>query len=570
MPRQRYRLEPRRAAAYTAGASAASGIAWQYLKKLAAQEANIQMRKAYEKIKVNRARGRPKGSKNTRNTRTRGVYNPKPTNGFVGRGYAGAMRIASKDEITKIKRPLKGNFKPRGTLVVNRKRGKRLRAQKISYPHSVYQTYYLSTVNLDDKGNIGSLDRNYTNMSVDSRHGTGILLNLGANCIAWDPTKYKIGNLELPAGGDATTDNPNILWQIKGDNTGIDQPRPIMLKQSKLPETATPYQQGTTPPVLKYVVPNHVIGQIDLNLSFTSGSICDQILTISVLRNISNEPTQPGMWSNTGPNGGIAGADTIKVLCNDIKNVTGKQYETLFSTTRYLKGIHLQQKDPTVYYVKKRIKCNYSRSTCRRVTSSLNNSILAGQWSPTFEIDQSGAMFNNIVVRIMSKCITNDKIVTNYKGMHSSAGTVDYYGIPKNLDMDAPEANEYWQNCTYLKSRFRYGGTCGLKCYVRDHNRGLGGEATIKITDLQDQINDLTSQLGALTDYGEEHVAELDAHVADEDAHNHESCSESEEECEQTVTAHVAGAPVATDHGHPNSLTAEEHRQTMGGCPHSH
>lgn len=491
-------------------------------------------------------------------------------NSFVGSTYAGLNNYASKVDIIDQKKPIKGNNKPQGTIVVSKCPKHRKLKQRRDYPKSLWQTYYLSDVNLDTNGNIGSLNRRYTNMSVSSRTATGFLMNLGTNCLLWDPSKYSIGNIELEAKGDATVDNANPFWKLNGTNTGLEQD-PMMVRQTKMPETATPYQQGQFPAVLKYTVPNHVMAEVKLNLSFMSASICDQLVTITLLRNTSSEPTQPGNWSNVGTEGGISGADTIKLLCNDHANTTGKQYETLFKTTRYIKGINLNHKDPKVYYCNKDIKINYQRSTCRRVTSALDNSVLGGGWQPSFEIDQSGAMYSNLVLKVFTKCITNDKIVGNYKGAHSSAGTVDYYEIPKQVNMDAPQ--EYWQNCTYMKSRIRYGGTVALKSYVREYNRGLGGDVQTSIGGLQDQINELTSQVGALTAYGEEHVAELDEHIADEEAHH--SCDsepecESEPDCEQTVTAHEAGAPVATDHGHPNSLTAEEHRQTMGGCPHSH
>jgi hypothetical protein len=518
----------------------------------------------YQKGKGNapKPRGRPKGSKNKPKFEPTYTYAVRNANKFVGQSYGGSMRIASKADLSKIKRPVKGKFNhPRGVLVVNKKKGKLLRGQKREYPHSVYQTYYLSNVNLDANGNIGSLDRRYTNMSVNSKTSTGFLLNLGANCLAWDPTKDygKIGNVELPAQADANVTNPNPYWLMNGSNTGLEQD-PIMLKQSKLPETATPYQQGTMPAVLKYTIPNHVIGQLDLNLSFMSASICDQIVSVTVLRNISSEPTQPGNWSNVGTNGGVPGADTIKLLCNDIKNVTGRQYETLFRTTRYIKGINLADKDPKVYYVKKKLVMNYQRSTCRRVTSALDNTLLGGQWSPSYHIDQSGALYNNLVVRVMTKCIDNGKIVSNYKGAHSSAGTVDYYDIPQLIDMDNPPS--YWANANIRKSRIRFGGTVGIKCYVKEYNRGLGGDVAFSVGELQDQINDLTAQVSTLQGEIEEAHDEIDEHI---DEHNNETDTDEGESYTHThggdTALHVYGH--AREHSHPETTTHQHDEEVV-------
>jgi hypothetical protein len=514
----------------------------------------------------NWARVQKQGVKKERFQRPKTTFNQrkaKSTNGFVGNTYAGKNMIAGKNEINKVKKPLRGNFKPRGTMVVNKPPRKMLSKQKREYNKSVYQTYYLSDVNLDSNGNIGYTNRRFTNMSVDSKTSTGFLMNLGANCLSWDPTSPdgKIGNFELSAKGDATVDNANPFWQINGTNTALEQ-NPIMMKQTKLPETATPYQSGKFPAVLKYTIPNHIIGQVSVNLSFCSASISDQIVTVSLLRSISSEPTQPGMWSNTGPNGGIPGADTIKILCNDIRNVTGKQYETLFRTSRYVKGINLADKDPKVHYVKKDIKCNYLRSTCRRVTSALDNNILGGGWAPSFEIDQSGALYNNLVLRVMTKCVTTSKIVTNYKGMNTSGGTVDYYDIPKLIDMDSPP--EYWANSNIRKSRIRYGGTVSIKTYHKEYNRGLGGDVATTVSGLQNQIDELTTQVGSLTSSVADAHNEIDDHLVDECPHEDSCDAPPEESYTHThggdTELHVYGH--AREHSHPET-TSHSHDEVV-------
>lgn len=490
---------------------------------------------------------------------TYSVKKAKATNGFVGNTYAGKNAIAGKNEINKVKRPVKGNFKPRGTVVVNKTRGKMRGKQIREYPKSVYQTYFLSGVELDAHGNIGATHRKFTNMSVDSKTSTGFLMNLGCNCLAWDPASEagKIGNFELAAKGDATVDNPNPFWQINGSNTDLEQ-NPIVMKQTRLPETATPYNTGKFPAVLKYTIPNHVIGGVNLNLSFSSASVCDQIVTVTLLRNISSEPTQPGMWSNTGLNGGISGADTKKILCNDIRNTTGRQYETLFRTSRYVKGINLKDRDPPVYFVKKNIKCNYVRTTCRRVTSALDNTILGGQWAPTFEIDESGALYNNLVLKVMTKCITKDKIVSRANGTPGSTYTNYYEGIPELVNMDAPP--EAYAT-TLMKSRIRYGGTVGVQSYVREYSRGLGGDVATTVAGLQEQIVDLQSQISDLAvDVTDAH-AEIDEHLADEcphsDADDGELCDEPEESYTHThggdTELHVYGH--AREHSHPETTS---------------
>lgn len=526
-----------------------------------AKAAGREARRVYDDYTSRKAGGpsyQPTGKGPGRGKGKAPLRRAKSTNGFVGTPYAGQLLAAGKNEIVDLKKPLKGNFKPRGTLVVNKCPKVQKSKQKRDFPKSVYQTYYLGDVNLDAHGNIGHVNRRYTNMSVNTKTSTGFLMNLGTNCLLWDPTKDwgKIGNFELPAAGDATVDNPNPFWKINGTNTALEQD-PIMAKQTKLPETATPYQQGALPAVLKYTVPNHVIGAVNLNLSFTSASVCDQYVSVSLLRNISAEATPPGMWSNTGPNGGIPGADTIKILCNDIRNVTGRQYETLFRTTRYIKGINLADKDPKVYYVKKNIKCNYHRSTCRRVTSALDNNVLGGQWAPSYIISQDGSMYNNLVLRVMCKCIDNGKIVSNYKGAHSSAGTVDYYNIPQLIDQDSPPS--YWANANVMKSRIRFGGNVSIKCYVREYNRGLGGDVATTVTDLQNQIDELTSQVGTLTSSVAEAHNEIDDHLADECPHSDADECDTDPEESYTHThggdteLHVYGH--AREHSHPETTS---------------
>lgn len=544
-----------------------SGTARDRVMREFAKAAGKAARKGFDKY----MRGRKAKTKSTTTTRAgtrraRTTYRSGPRTivpGRMGRGYtstyAGKMSVASSADLNKIKR-VRGQGKPRGLIVVNKKKGKLLRQQKRKFNESTYTTFFIgSNVNMDPNNNIGKFDRRYTKPSVDDKHSTGWLFNVGATALLWNPQTYgRIGNQVLepnPAPGTGAY-GPNPFYLINGSNTALEQVD-VMIKQSQLPNTATPYETGDIPIISTYTVPNTILAEINLNLSFTSASICDQLLTVQVVRNVSAEPTVPGYFSTTGNNGGISNADMIKHLCNHRKNASGKQLEILYTYTTVLKGINLTAKSPKVHYVKKKVKCNYSRSTCRRVSSATQGDTLGGQWKPTFEIDESGAQFNNCYVRAMATCIDNNVYLTK---------TVP--GMPGNTDPGSMGAAKYWINTAQsfdmeamrnksqtllVNARFRYGGSISVKHYCKECSRGFGTAETIAFSEVQAQINDLTAQLGTLAASLDEAHNEIDEHLADEEPHSPTGSSSDDDYVNKKKGKRAPGDPTTDTIVHSHS-----------------
>lgn len=495
------------------------------------------------------------------------------------------MSVAAGQDINRIKRA-RGQGKPRGTMVVSRKKGKQLKQQIRKFNESTYTKFYVgSTVQMDEQKNIGHLDRKYTFPSVDSDHGTGWLFNIGACPLLWNPQTYgKIGNQVLPPNPDGASVGPNPFYLINGDNTGLYQnPEGIMITQSKLPETATPYNTADIPIQSVYTVPNTILSTIDLNLSFTTASVCDQLLTVQVVRCTAPEPIVPGEFSTPGNNGGISTDNMIKHLTNHRKNASGKLLEILYTYTTVLKGLVPGMKNPKTHFVKKKIKCNYLRSTCRRVSSATVNSTLCGQWKPTFEIDETGAQFNNCYVRAMSTCITKDVIVKKTVGEGANIGASQFtYDLPQLVNMSG--SNSIAMGDETLKfARFRYGGTIGVGHYCKETSRGFGSATTIAVQELHSQLALLQEQVAVLNDIAAEHADETDTDAdsvcttdQSDDDNDGDHCDDDSDECDHCDeesdsdcgTGHQAGAsPPGDGHTHPNNQTAEEH---AAHCQHSH
>lgn len=509
-------------------------------------------------------KGRPLGSKNKpRGARSGpgGARSNKTGRGYTS-SYAGKMAIASSADLNKIKK-VRGQGKPRGLIVVNKKKGKLLRQQIRKFNEKTYSTYFIgSNVNMDANNNIGQLDRRYTKPSIDEKHSTGYIFNVGTVPLHWNPQTYgKIGNQILEPNPPPLTYGQNPFYLINGTNTDLEQEE-VMLKQSALPNTATPYETGDIPVISVYTVPNTILAEINLNLSFTSASMCDQLLTVQVIRNVSPEPVVPGHFSTTGANGGISNANMIKHLCNHRKNASGRFLEILYTYTTVLKGINLSAKSPKVHYVKKKIKCNYSRSTCRRVSSAAEGTLLGAQLKPHFEIDETGAMFNNCYVRAMATCIDNNVYLNK---------TVD--GMPGGADAGSMGAAPYWINAPQsfdmktmkdkgqtllVNARFRYGGTIGVKHYCKETSRGFGTAETQAFSDLQSQLNDLQSQISDLAvDVTDAHD-EIDDHLNDSDPHSDSPPAEDTDEEAYTHTHPSAFTDPAVgydEHPHPGTTT---------------
>lgn len=414
---------------------------------------------------------------------------------FLGTRYNGNMSFDTGQNMTKYKKPVKGNAKTRfGRVVVNRVTGQQKRKQLRRFSESTFQKYYIgSTPNMNANGDIGFLDKRYTNKSIDSKHLTGWVFNVGGCTLNWDPTQYAVGNTTI-AGGSTLGNN---FYLINSGNTGVDAIT-HMYSINRIPETATPVNNGADHvPTLTYKVPNSILATIDLNLSFTPISGQDNWLTLKVLRYTGNEPIIPSYFTpDNTPQGQLEGE---KQIFNDCKNTNGHLYQTIYSTTILLKGLMPNMNKYKTHYIRKKINCNFSRSTCRRTSSASDQALLGEMLKPTFEIDDTGAMFNNVFIVATSKCV-DDQLVrtatstlyTNVAGELTSSNSHEYPQLSAAID------------ARHGVSQFRYGGTIGIKSYVRDISRGVSSHSGLILANtLQKQINALQEHTHFVKKHGE-------------------------------------------------------------------
>lgn len=539
-----------------------------------AKMAGRAARKVVDKVVKGAAkRGRPVGSKNkAKNSGSSGSGGGAPGRrpGFAARhaagrtGYSGYlgnnprvhdMKYDIGQDITRYKRPVKGNNGPRGVIVVNKKKGKKLLQQKRKFDQSTYTTAFIgSTPRLDENGNMGHLDMRYTFPSVSSLYGTGWFYNVGGTSQYWNPAeKGRIGNQTILATDTAH----NNFYLMNEDNTDCVL-ESYMIKQQKLPETSTPFNTGELPVNHIYRVPNTILASVDLNLSFSAASVQDNLITIQVLRATPPEPIVPGNLGHDQESSPFSSLNVKKMLTNTRQRANGHFLQVLYSKTFLLPGINLNAKHPKTVFIKKKVKMNYMRSTCRRTSAATENDTLGGQWKPQFAIDETGAQFNNVYVRAMATCVTKTAKANMTVGVGDGAlGTVSRsYVVPTYHNMDS--STTPFEYTDMKNARFRYGGTIGVKHYCQEISRGFGNSEMTTLGNLQAQINQLQDTIAdQIADHGSDCTScdEDDGHVSEA----------SDDDC---GSGHQAGAsPPGDGHTHPNDLTAEEHD---ANCQHSH
>lgn len=557
----------------TRRAAGSRGARDQFLENLARMAGRAARKYVNKKMAASKkGPGRPKGSTNKVKFSVPpggGGFNTARTLGYTR--YSGArntpavakMGFSVGQSINRVKRPTKGNFGPKGVVVVNKKKGKQLRQQKNKFDQTTYTTAFIgSTPNLDAAGNMGKLDQRYTFHSANSNVGTGWIYNVGGTSQYWNPLeKGKIGNQTIESA-----DDQNNFYLINDDNSDLIT-QPYMIKQQKLPETSTPFNTGELPVTHIYRTPNTILASVDLNLSFTPASVQSNLLTVQVVRATAPIPIIPGDLGHTETESPFSTDKAKFMLTNSTDKCNGHYLQILYSKTFLLPGVNLNAKQPKSVYLRKKIKMNYLRSTCRRESSAAIDDLdykLAGEWKAQFSIDESGAMFNNVYVKVISKVITKTAKANMQVGAGDDAlGTVSRsYTIPTFHNMDSSTGPFEYTNMKNAK--FRYGGTIGVKHYCQEISRGFGNSEMTTIANLNNNIIQLQDQVSELQALAGEH-AESDC----------TSCSDSDdgEQSEAELGGpgdHHPDAPLATDHTHPFSGSATDHEATANGQVHSH
>lgn len=195
-------------------------------------------------------------------------------------------------------------------------------------------------------------------------------------------------------GGDPWTTDPSVL------RPGMDKHTHLTLKGYT--GAINSVQPGTG----YYRAPNHVISGIDISIRIQSASVSDQWFSIKVLRNVSAEPqAQSGIT-----------VSQLQELVNKQTITDSGTYETVWQHSYFLPRMtSLASKANTTVAINKKIRCNYSRSTIRKVSRAPYVKEFGGQWSPYFATDHRNYMYNQMVMVLTSKVVDEQ-----YIGMQSS------------------------------------------------------------------------------------------------------------------------------------------------------
>lgn len=517
-----------------------------------------------------RGRGRPRGSGRGGGTTPRVYGNQVPARlryrGATNTPATAKMGWSTGQSLNRVKKPAKGGFGPKGVVVVNKKKGKQLYRQKKRFDQSTYTTAFIgSTPNLDAAGNMGKLDERYTFPSHDSQHCTGWVYNVGGVSNYWNPMeKGKIGNQTILATDTAH----NNFYLINQDNSDVEH-LDYMIKQQKLPETSTPFNTGELPVTHIYRTPNTILASVDLNLKFTAASVQDNLITIQVVRATAPIPIVPGNLGHDETESPFSNDRAKFMLTNSINKCNGHYLQILYTKTFLLKGVNLNAKHPATKYIRKKVKMNYLRSTCRRESSAAIDDLdykLGGEWKASFSIDESGAMFNNVYVKVLSRAVTKTAKANMQVGENDGAlGTVSKaYTVPTFHNMDSSTGP--FEYTSMKNARFRYAGSIGISSYCAEISRSFGNSEMSAISTLNSNIQQLQDQVNELQTLANDHD-DSDCTSCEESDHDDGSVDDGTDD-EDCGSGHQAGAsPPGDGHTHPNSLTAEEHD---ANCQHSH
>lgn len=486
-------------------------------------------------------------------------------------GYTAYGMNYSKNIKTKGKRGWKGKL----TIPHSRKKMKRYRR---TMPYNIMQRYFLTNYeNLDLNNQILSYPQDMlkVNPSVDAKHMSCLVLNIGATENHLDPNHYIIGKQLAPFSGATGTQNDKnaVIWENNSDNTALI-PFTIPYQVNKFPSSALGARglapippEGSQWP---YKLPSTVLTGLNLNLVFKGSRPFDQILSVKVVRCTLPEPINPGEWNTV--NSTAPGEVIQRELCNRANFTSRLAFETIWTKSIKLRGIKGgNQKIPTVR-CKKFIKMQYLRSYMRRISTAGDQATLGSQSLPnTYQVEDG--LFNNLYVVCTAKTV-DDEYVATLTDKAGPAGTggdgTETRGALRTIP--PPDIAENGYESEKQTSSFRFGGTFSVYRRAKEVDTGIASsleslqnQQQQSTQGLQDQLTQLQDQVSDLTALAAEHETDCDS---DTDCEETDSDSDDEESDSDCGTGHQAGASAPGDgHTHPNSLTAEEH---AANCQHSH
>lgn len=277
----------------------------------------------------------------------------------------------------------------KGTLTIAVSK-KRLASIRRNFPQTCFQkltftspTNYNTTLNT-----IKYRDYILSTSSVDAKHLSIVMVNLAKMSSMWG--LHPIGNSLLSGAAE------HILYQNNADNTA--------LTGASVPYTTNRIPMDASPGGVGYKIPNHVITGVNLNLQFKSASVQDQWITCKLVRLVGDTPQD---YNPTSPQ--------LYEICNKQTVTDSRIAETVWQHSFFMPRITTQSSKPNrMVRLNKNIKCAYSRSTLRKISSPDASEGLGAMVSPHFALDTSATphFFNNLYVLMTSKVVDEQFVST--------------------------------------------------------------------------------------------------------------------------------------------------------------
>lgn len=176
------------------------------------------------------------------------------------------------------------------------------------------------------------------------------------------------------------------------------------------------------PAINYYKTPNHVVSGVDIDMKFCSASVCDQWLTLKLCRIVDREPQTK-----------ITAKQQVELL-NKQTVTDGRVWETVYQHSFFMPGMStLQTSTNKFFFIKKFIKCNYARSTVRRVSQAADAPELGAMYTPTFEADDSGGMYNNLCLCVTAKMTDNHYVAVQHFKTAQSVSVPNVVGTTSDV-----------------------------------------------------------------------------------------------------------------------------------------
>lgn len=378
----------------------------------------------------------------------------------------------------------------------------------------------------------------------------------------------------VPNTTSTVTENDSFIWKTSANNSAITSVQSPFF-QTGLAENAIDYvhqSQGSLSAPL-YIVPNSTLDYLKINIGVFNPTINPLTFNIKVIRANTKESVETATFGDNS----TKAANNLKIMLNSQKFTNPQQYSTLYSKTFNMPALRAGTKLKH-FRIDKSLSLKYLRTQYRKKYNAEDMDTFGEQASSTFSYEPG--FFNSVYI-ILSAVQQDEKYISNVSVNRYDNTIADTPAVPPFVNGQLIQGNLLGQehlpqialNINSGNSPGVDGRSAGLPptCmggrYIPEAVGpmfGIRGNSTVKVVHsveairrsvplitgqlvqtLQDQINDLTSQIGAMqTEYDEEHPDSPTNFVGE---HSHHVPSEG------------WGANTNTTHSHPDYDSDHEH-----------